>query len=355
MKALRQLGFLKLSLRAERSSPDEDHRVLELFRNRAELKKAYGGLQDETFRLKDLIKQQEGATQRVQEMLNTLEGRLAVPETAYGALVFYQLRRFWQSGRELLTQFVADLTRQQDERERRVHLAQHNRAQFAQRQSAEKQLNAAQTLHDEAAAQLAELEGERARLGRFWHYFKRRALEKRVHAAQAQLSEAGSALATAQAVLADLAHQGAPEFPGLSLGARRSINLAAIAYAEVLCLRVAPLKTALLELAREATSRREAADTYGTPKECVLLMGEITRAQKLIEERAGLAEEIRARGERLQRVARYRGANDGSPLTDSIALSEGDILELAPLGAHAKRLPNVLAEDTWDLFRVLMR
>ena len=83
MKALRQLGFLKLSLRPERAPADEDHRVLELFRNRAELKKAYGSLQDETFRLKDLIKQQEGATQRVQEMLSTLEGRLGNPETAY--------------------------------------------------------------------------------------------------------------------------------------------------------------------------------------------------------------------------------------------------------------------------------
>ena len=112
MKALRQLGFLKLSLRPERA-PDEDHRVLELFRNRAELKKAYGGLQEETFRLKDLIKQQEGATQRVQEMLNTLEGRLGTAETAYGALVFYQLRRLWQSGRELITQFAGDLARQQ--------------------------------------------------------------------------------------------------------------------------------------------------------------------------------------------------------------------------------------------------
>ena len=54
-------------------------------------------------------------------------------------------------------------------------------------------------------------------------------------------------------------------------------------------------------------------------------------------------------------MARYRAANDGSPLTDSIALSEGDIMELAPLGADAERLPNVLAEDTWDLFRVLLR
>ena len=63
MKALRQLGFLKLSLRAD-GAPEEDHRVLALFRNRAELKKAYGDLQEEIYRLQDLVKQQEGASQR---------------------------------------------------------------------------------------------------------------------------------------------------------------------------------------------------------------------------------------------------------------------------------------------------
>ena len=71
MKALRQLGFLKLNFRQDAPSEEED-RVLTLFRNRAELKKAYGALEDEIYRLKDRIKQQEGATQRVQEMLNAL-------------------------------------------------------------------------------------------------------------------------------------------------------------------------------------------------------------------------------------------------------------------------------------------
>jgi len=47
---------------------------------------------DEVFRLKDLLKQQEAATQRAQEMLNTLEMRLGAAATAYPALVFYQLR-----------------------------------------------------------------------------------------------------------------------------------------------------------------------------------------------------------------------------------------------------------------------
>ncbi len=355
MKALRQLGFLKLSLRPETSTPEEDDRVLELFRNRAELKKAYGGLQDETFRLKDLIKQQEGATQRVQEMLNTLEGRLGNTETAYAALVFYQLRRLWQSGRELITQLAADLTRQRDERERRAHLAQHNRTMFAKKQVAEQALAAAQVAHDEASARYARIETARAALTRFWHYFKRRALARQLDVARSGLSSASAALAQAQEAVEAITREPTPEFPGISLEARRAINIAAIAYAEVLCLRVATLKTPLVNLAREATGQREATDSYGTPQECVLLMGQIARAQTLIAERGGLAEEIRVRSERLKRVARYRTNNDGAPQIDSLALSEGDVMETAALGADAARLPNVLGEDTWDLFRILLR
>jgi hypothetical protein len=353
MKALRQLGFLKLNFRPDKP-PEEDTRVLELFRNRAELKKAYADLQDETFRLKDLIKQQEGATQRAQDMLSGLEGRLGVAETAYPTLVFYQLRRLWQSGREQVTQFVADLARQQEERERREHLAQHNRRQFGLRDSAEKQLLAAQALHLEAGAQVEALQGERARLTRFWHYFKRRALERRIDAAQAALDSAAAALSQAQGGLDEVAREPTPEFPGLSLATRRSINLAGIAYAEALCLRLAELKTPLTKLARDAIASRDARDDYGTPRECVLLMGNITRANRLIADRAGFATQIRDRGERLKKIARYRGANDSTPLAESLAHSEDDVLAGLP-AAIAAQLPNVLSEDTWDLFRILLR
>ena len=354
MKALRQLGFLKLNLRPDGAQPDEEHRVLALFRNRAELKKAYGSLQEETYRLKDLVKQQEAATARVQEMLNALEERLGANETAYSALAFYQLRKLWQCGRELLTRFVADLARQQDERERRHHLALHNRRLFARRQSCESQLRAAQSLGETAAAQLAALESQRAGLTRWWHYFKRRALERRVHGARAGAAAAAAALAQAQAALEALNQEREPEFPGLSLQARRAINIAAIAYAEVLCQRVLTLKSPLLSLARDAIAKRAPADDYGPPKECVLLMGQIQRAQRLLESRAELAGEIRARVARLQQTARYRGAADSAPVAESIAASEGDVLGSAPQGSAA-RVPNVLAEDTWDLFRVLLR
>ena len=352
MMALRQLGFLKLNFRREDVAED-DHRVLALFRNRAELKKAYGELQEEIYRLKDRMKQQEGATQRVQEMLSALEGRLGLAETAFPALVFYQLRRLWQSGHELIGSFVAELGAQQEERERRQHVAEHNRRVFTKRQAADQRLRGAQRLVAEEAARLAELESQRARLQRFWHYFKRRALEQTISQARAAASAADSSLVATREAVEAIDREPLPEFPGLSLEARRAINIAAIAYAEVLCLRLA--RTQLVVQAREATRHREVTDEYGSRAECEALMKQIDRADDLLRGKGNLSQEVRQRSDRLKQVARYRAATDAVPTPESLAFSEGDALGGAPGGLAAVRMPNVLAEDTWDLYGVLLR
>ena len=354
MKSLTQLGFLKLPFRKEETKdPAEDTRVMALFKNRAELKKAYGELEDEIYRLKDRIKQQEGATARVQEMLSALEQRLGAQESGYPALVFYQLRGLWQLGRELIEQFVIDLARQLEDRERRAHFAEFNRKQFARRQSVESQLRSAETQAAEAAANLASLQSQHAALTRFWHYFKRRKLAQQIESASSLVGGADATLAEARAAFEAVEKEGSPEFPGLSLDARRAINVAAIAYAEVLCLRL--VKTRLVTLAREATARREVTDDYGSRPECEALMAEIAKARVLIQARTSIAQEVKVRSERMKQIARYRGANDSSPTPESIAFSEGDVLAGETLGASAARMPNVLAEDTWDLFRILLR
>jgi hypothetical protein len=75
----------------------------------------------------------------------------------------------------------------------------------------------------------------------------------------------------------------------------------------------------------------------------------------LIQNRSNIAQEIASRSERLRRVAKYRSPSDTSPTGDSIAFSEGDVMSNDPMGATSARMPNVLAEDTWDLFRILLR
>lgn len=343
-------------MRGPRSSAPvvDDERVLVLFKNRAELKKAYGELQEEVYRLKDRIKQQEGATARVQEMLSTLESRLGAVETAYPALVFYQLRALWQHGRAIVGEFVTELAKQQEERERRAFLAECNRRLFARRQSVETRLRAAETQHAEAHERVAALEAARAKLTRFWHYFKRREIDRKLHAARADAGAAEAALVVARGAAEELNAEPAPEFPGLSVEARRAINLAAVAYAEVLCLRLAD--TPLVALAREATSRRESADDYGDRTACEQLIAQIARARVLLEAKGTVAQDVKSRSERLKSIARYRNDTDTTPVAESVAIGEGDVLGGEPLGGkRAARMPNVLAEDTWDMFRVLLR
>ncbi len=328
--------------------------MLLLFKNRAELKKAYGELQEEVYRLKDRIKQQEGATARVQEMLGALESRLGVIETAYPALVFYQLRALWQCGRGILEQFVAELANQQEERERRAFLAECNRRLFARRQAVEGGLRAAETEHAEARERVEGLLKARAKLKRLWHYFKRRDIDRQLQTAREAVRSADQALAQARTAADQLAGEPAPQFQGLSIEARRAINLAAVAYAEVLCLRL--IDTPLVALAKEATSRREVADNYGDRAECEALITAIVGAQLILRAKLSVAQEVKERADHLKAIARYRNGADTTPVPESIAFGEGDVLAGQPLdGKRAVRMPNVLGEDTWDLFRVLLR
>jgi hypothetical protein len=354
MKTLEQFSRLIRVNPKVADDHEDDHRVLTLFRNRAELKKAYGELQAEVYRLQDRIKQQEGATARVQEMLGSLESRLGLTETAYPALVFYQLRAMWQRGREILEQFTQELAAQQEERERRALFVEFNRTQFSRRQAAESALRTAQTQFNDAQQFVAELTTRRAQLTRFWHYFKRRDLDHRLTGARSALELATTQLEEARGAMAGLEAQQPPEFAGLSLDARRAINIAAIAYAEVLCLRLAD--TSLMSLAKEAVGRREPVDAYGGRPECEALIALIARARVVLESKVNVAQDVKARSDSLRSSARYRDGQDTSPTPESISLAESDVLAGAPLGAQAAiRMPNVLGEDTWDLFRVLLR
>jgi hypothetical protein len=352
MLSAKPLDLLKQGLAPERAD-DGAERVAELFRSRAELKKSFASLQDEMHRLRDRLKQQEGATQRVQELLDALEARLADPAGAYPALAFHHLRGLWEVGRATIAQFLAELVRQQEERERRLHIADANRRQFAERQAREKRLRAAEAAVAEARAQLADVTQARAALHRPWHHFRRRQADELIAARTLAAADADTELESARTAFESLAADDSAGFPGLSVDARRAINLAGIAYAELLCLRLA--RTTLVSQARAAVARREVPDDFGGRAQCEALMAEVVRARTIIAGRANLSVELKSRTERLRAIARYRSAGDTIPVPESIGLAEGDVLDRGGNGAPAAKLPNVLAEDTWDLFRILLR
>jgi hypothetical protein len=353
MRFLKQLGFLRLGA-SRPARIEDDGRVLHLFRNRAELKKAYAELQDEIYRLRDRVKQQEGVTARVQDQLESLEERLARGPTGFNTLVFYHLRDLWGAGRELIVQMIGDLARAQEERERRQYLADFNRSQFERRQAVERDLNLAEVGAADVRAKIAELQAARVRAARWWHYFRRRDLDRRIQVMGFEQQTADETLAAARAASEALAAEPTPDFPGLSVEARRAINLAAIGYGEVLCLRLS--KTPLVLLAREAMQRREPPDTYGDRQGCLGLLEDIARGKAILQHRSQVAQEVRVRSDRLKAHAKYRSSLDTVPTEESLVrareaaldarLADGSAADATPLA--------VLRDDVWDLQRILL-
>jgi len=351
MKALKTFGFLGGTNAAE--TPPEDGRVVELFRSRAELRKQHEELGAEMQRLRDRLKQQEAATGRVQEMLESLEKRLEGADTGLSSLVFYHLRALWSDGREIIGLLVQDLAAKQEERERKAWALEGNRKQFQNRQAAEQQLRQAESLMVAARQQVAAFDARLAKLDKWWHRWQRPKVAAQRPALQAAVDAAETNLVGARSRCEQLEKTGAGEFPGISVDAKRAINLAAIACAEVLCLRLA--RTNLVASARSAMARRESLEYYGDLAACVSIMSDIVKARNLLKQRAGITQEVAQRTERLRSTAAYLGDFETVPVPESCGVSEGDVLAHGSQGVSSARLPNVVAEDTWDLFKVLLR
>ena len=135
------------------------------------------------------------------------------------------------------------------------------------------------------------------------------------------------------------------EFPGISLGARRNINLAIISYAESLCEHVDAF--GLAARAKEAVARRVHEMSFGSRADCEGYMQRVQKAQAAIANHKQITAAVRVKLERLRATCEYRNTADTVPTADSLAARER--------GRAAPANWNVLAEDYWDLYTLLLR
>ena len=101
------LGGLVMAARENKSGFDE--RLVELFRNRAQLKKAHQALQQDFHSLEEKLKNAEASTRRAEERLEAIERLMAKPEAGYNGLVYFQLRSLWRACFDQLGVFAEEL------------------------------------------------------------------------------------------------------------------------------------------------------------------------------------------------------------------------------------------------------
>ncbi len=109
--------------------------------------------------------------------------------------------------------------------------------------------------------------------------------------------------------------------------------------------------------AKEAVARRVHEMSFGGRQECEDYMQRVQKAQFAVANQKQITVTVKAKMERLRATCEYRNTADTVPTADSLAVGAAPADGEPARGARAERPSswNVLAEDYWDLYTLLMR
>ena len=328
----------------------ESEKLLNLYWNRAELKKEFAELRDENFRLHERVAEQEGVAARAQQKLEQLENQLLDPGTVYSAVTHFQLRALNAKCAARVASFAESLKQQ---REQRIHsqlVDEWNQARKEQAAAIQTKLGEqriqAQMLEDRLQAERHRL----ATMGGFMKLFRGRsvtasldALANSIHAAQ----ENEHAL---QLELDDLQARQPPDTQGLDLATKRSINYMILAYAQKLYLLLR--RHAVADLAYEAGKKSAGAMHFGDRDACEETLGRVAAGLASLNSIKDVADEVQNRAQKIAAEAKFRGVEDAVPVSSSVST----VHELAGSGDAGKNSNvDLLGEDYWGLSRIVSR
>jgi DNA repair exonuclease SbcCD ATPase subunit len=333
--------------------PADDERLLQLYWNRAELKKELSRLQKDQHKLLEQIRGLEGSLARSQEQLEVLENYLGNAESASNALLYFQLRGLWRAAAAKLARFAQQLRQQQTDREHRRQLIEFDQSKRRQLADFDRRLEEARATVDMLEAQLKLMESKLAGMRGFWNYFRRRRLAEEIEAERQKWDVAATQVTDLSDDRTDAEAAQPPPFAGISIDGRRLVNTAVIAYAQQLVVSLS--KSGIAMLAKETTSKRVYDVRYGAREDCARLMAALREALAVVNEETDDLRGLKERMEGLRASAIYRSDADTVPLTDSIGTLPTTPAPVSGLETVNRAGVNVLVDDYWDVYQSLMQ
>lgn len=325
----------------------DSEKLLELYWNRAELKREFANLRDETFRLKARVKEEQGRTLRARQQLEQLEGLLLDPAWVHNVIAFYQLRALNLHLKAKLARFAEQLKQQREKRQQTKILSEwaSNREQQAQRLRSD--LAAVQQNAEQFEQQLQferRCYGEMSAIGRF---FKGSRVTSKLDEIAAQLESARTTERSIEDQLGEVAAAESPDMPGLDVSSKRSINFMILSFAQQLYLHFED--DALSSLAHEAGSKGAGAINYGGKHECEQILERISQKRESMAKATELADMLQARAKLIAQRARFASGDDAIPVSKSVAT----IFDIDAYGRVREIEENLLGKGYWGLSRLL--
>ena len=343
------MASLTTLFKSEPADMAETDKLVDLFRNRAELKKEFAALRNEKYRLQDRIKEHEGATARVQQRLGHLESLLLDPEWVHNVVAFYQLRRLAAHCQNKLARFAEQLKQQREQREQGKLLQSWNekcaeKSEAIQRKIGEHRLTL-QLLEDQLQSENHRLET----MGGFSKLFKGRSLADEIDDITARI-EAGHA--KEQALLQELDavdKLDPPGHEGLDVAAKRSINFMILAFAQQLYLHFE--EDNLAAMAKEASEKSVGAINYGGKKECDAILAILEKRKEAAEKDTDFADVLKQRVSMIAEHAMFRDSEDAVPAPGTVAT----VFAIDRNGVIRQKDANLLGDNYFGVAGVLSR
>ena len=235
---------------SEDKPQENSEKLLQLYWNRAELKKEFADLRNERYRLQERVKEQQGVTARVEQKLDHLEQLLLDPEWVYNVVIYYQLKHLNLRCQGKLEKFAEQLKQQREKRQQSELVAEWNaererEAQAVQRQIGEQRIQV-QMLEDRLQAEQHRL----VTMSAFMRIFRKRSATARLDELAASIDELQRQEHALLEQHDEIQHREPPDAQGLDIATKRMINFMILSFAQQMYLHFRD--DGLAELAKEA-------------------------------------------------------------------------------------------------------
>ncbi|RLA33554.1 MAG: hypothetical protein DRR11_03370 [Gammaproteobacteria bacterium] len=332
---------------AEKSQDSE--KLMDLYWNRAELKKEFAGMRKEQFRLEDKIKRQEGATARLQQKLDYLEDLLIDPQQAHNVVVYFQFRGMAMQSERKLAKFAEQLKQQREQKEHDSFLGDWNDKLLEEASQVKLQIlekrDQVQQLEDQ-------LQAERQRLtamSAFVRFFRGRSLTKLLDDLATQIETAQQEEQTLKEDVKIIKNRQPPGSQGLDIATKRSINLMILAFAQHLYVHFA--NDDLVDLIKEAGEKSVGAIAYGSKYECEQLLTRMQKCNEKFEQNTDFADTLQKRALLLGERAKFHQNTDAVPDSESVRA----LFRIGDDGLIRESDVNMLGDNYWGISKVLSR
>ena len=327
----------------------DNEKLVDLFRNRIELKKEFAALRDEKYKLQDRLEQSQGATLRVQQKMDHLERLLLDREWVHNVATFYQLRRLAQHCHRRLCRFAEELKQQREQRLQEQLVSEWS----AQRDSRIHTLEGKIEEH-QASTQVIqdELDAEQDRLDRLnsvSRMISGSKISAQIETLQQRINVARANEDILTTSLSNLRCLEPPTHDGLGCDDKRSINLMILSFAQHMYLCYTDDN--LGAMAKEASEKSVGAVNYGSKVDCAAIQALVEKRWDSMELTSNSAGSLQKRANLLGADATYRNCDDPVPTPSTVAT----VYEFGANGVVSRWDASLLADNYFGIAKVLSR